>query len=199
MLAKFLIKILKIIFKFFFPYKIEGLENLKNLKNGFLICSNHVSNLDAILISIAIKRKIYFLAKSELFKNRFISYFLTKLGAISIKRGAKDTVAINKAENILKNNEILGIFIEGTRSKDGNFLRPKSGAAILACKTNSVILPVCITPINRKKVKIFQKTVINFGKIINNIEFNYNSYKEIRKATELIMQEIKKLRTDKIK
>ena len=194
MLVNFLIKILSVIFKIFFPYEIKGRENFCNLKNGFLVCSNHISNLDAIFISIALKQKIYFLAKSELFKNRFISYLLKKLGAISIRRGEKDTDAINKAENILSNNKILGIFIEGTRSKNGDFLRPKSGAAILACKTNSLIIPVCITPFNNKKIKVFQKTIINFGKPIRNINFNYNSYKEIRLATEFIMHRIKKLR-----
>lgn len=194
MLANFLIKILSLIFKIFFPYEIQGRKNFCDLKNGFLICSNHISNLDAIFISIALKRKIYFLAKSELFKNCFISFFLKKLGAISIRRGEKDTDAINIAENILKNNKILGIFIEGTRSKNGDFLRPKSGAAILACKTNSLVIPVCITPINNKKIKIFQKTIVNFGKPIADIKFNYNSYKEIRSATDLIMEKIKQLR-----
>ncbi|MBO6126894.1 MAG: 1-acyl-sn-glycerol-3-phosphate acyltransferase [Clostridia bacterium] len=194
MLVNFLIKILSIIFRIFFPYEIKGRENFCNLKNGFLICSNHISNLDAIFISIALKQKIYFLAKSELFKNRFISYLLTKLGAISIRRGEKDTDAIKKAENVINNNKILGIFIEGTRSKNGDFLRPKSGAAILACKTNSLIIPVCITPLNNKKTKVFQKTIINFGKPIKSINFNYSSYKEIRSATEFIMNRIKELR-----
>lgn len=194
MLVNFLIKILSVIFRIFFPYEIQGRENFCDLKNGFLICSNHISNLDAIFISIAVKRKIYFLAKSELFKNYFISYLLKKLGAISIRRGEKDTNAINIAENILKNNKILGIFIEGTRSKNGDFLRPKSGAAILACKTNSLIIPVCITPINNKKIKIFQKTIINFGKPIKNTNFDCNSYKAIRSATEFIMNRIKELR-----
>lgn len=194
MLVSFLIKILSVMFKIFFPYEIKGRENFCDLKNGFLICSNHISNLDAIFISIALKQKIYFLAKSELFKSHFISFLLKKLGAISIHRGEKDTDAINTAENILKNNKILGIFIEGTRSKSGDFLRPKSGAAILACKTNSLIIPVCITPINNKKIKIFQKTIVNFGKPIADIKFNYNSYKEIRSATDLIMEKIKQLR-----
>ena len=194
MLVEFLIFFLIPIFKFFYPYIFKGTNNLNKINGGFIICSNHISNLDAIFISIAIKRKIFFLAKSELFKNKLISALLSKLGAIPVKRGENDVKAIVQAENILKNKNILGIFIEGTRSKSGNFLRPKSGAAILACKTNSVVIPVCITPFDGKKIKIFKTTVINFGEPIQNIKFSQNSYKEIRMSTEKIMNEIIKLK-----
>ena len=189
-----ILAIIKIFLKIFFPYKIKGLQNLNNLGKKVLICSNHVSNLDALFICAGLNCKIYFLAKSELFKNFIVSYFLKKLGAISINRGSNDTKAINEAIDVLNSGEFLGIFIEGTRSKTGKFLRPKSGAVIIACDTNSSILPVCITPQNGKNVKIFSKTIISFGEPIINVKLKEKSYKEIRNATEQIMNEIKCLR-----
>lgn len=178
----------------FFPYEVKGKGNLAGLKRGFLICSNHISNLDAIFISVALNRKIYFLAKSELFKNPFFSFFLKKFGAICIKRGEHDFQALSQAEEILKSNQILGIFIEGTRSKTGEFLRPKSGATIIANETKSPILPICITPKDGKSVKIFKKTIVSLGTPIEKIKLENNEYKEIRHNTESIMNEIKKLR-----
>lgn len=101
---------------------------------------------------------------------------------------------MSQAEEILKSNQILGIFIEGTRSKTGEFLRPKSGATIIANETKSPILPICITPENGKSVKIFKKTIVSLGTPIEKIKLENNEYKEIRHNTELIMNEIKKLR-----
>lgn len=190
-----LVFVLKILLKIFFPYEVEGIENFKNFENeSFLICSNHVSNIDAIFIVVSLNKKIYFLAKSELFKNRVMSSILQNLGAIPISRGKHDLEAINKAKDILNFNKILTIFIEGKRSKTGKFLRPRSGATIIANETNSSILPVCITPSNGKNVKIFRKTRIQFGPMINRIDLQENSYKEIRNATEMIMDNIKILR-----
>ena len=189
---------IKIFLKVFFPYVVKGRENLKKIENrGLLICSNHVSNLDALFIVVSLSQKVYFLAKSELFKNFVISYLLRKLGAISISRGKHDTKAIDKAKEILLSKEILAIFIEGTRSKTGKFLRPHSGAAIIANDTNSTILPICITPSNSKDVKMFHKTNIVFGNIINEIKFEQSTYKEIRDATETIMENIKILRNNR--
>lgn len=178
----------------FFPYEVKGKDSLAELKGGFLICSNHISNLDAIFISVAVNRKIYFLAKSELFRNPIFSFFLKKFGAICIRRGENDFKALSKAKEILKSHQILGIFIEGTRSKTGKFLRPKSGATIIANETKSPILPICITPEGGKKVKIFKKTTIYLGTPIEKITLESNEYKEIRHATEFIMSEVKKLR-----
>lgn len=194
MLYKFLLNIIKIFLKIFYPYEIVWAHNFEKKNKKMIICSNHVSNLDAIFICLALDCKIYFLAKKELFKNCLISSFLKNMGAISVDRGNNDINAIKDALNVLKSNKVLGIFIEGTRSKNGEFLRPKSGAAFLASETNAIIVPVCITPENRRKIKLFSKTRINFGIPIENLKLNTKSYKEIRTATEYIMNQIRKLR-----
>ena len=194
MLYKFLLNIMKVFLKIFYPYEIIKSYDFERINKKTIICSNHVSNLDAIFICLVLNCKVYFLAKKELFKNCLISYFLKKMGAISVDRGNNDINAIKNALNVLNSNKILGIFIEGKRSKNGEFLRPKSGAAFLASETNSIIIPVCITPENRKKIKLFSKTKINFGVPIENLKLEAKSYKEIRAATEYIMNEIRKLR-----
>ena len=127
-------------------------------------------------------------------ENPILSLLLKKLGAIPVDRGKHDMSIISTAENVLKKGEVLGIFIEGTRSKTGNFLRPKSGTTIIAKHTNAQVVPVCVTPCE-SKVQIFKKTKIVFGKPIEINKLNItDDYKEIRRGTEFIMNEIKKLR-----
>lgn len=186
----------KIFTKIFFPYRILGIENLKTINSGFIICSNHISNMDAIFLHLSVGKKIYFMAKSELFSNKVFGNMLNFFGAIPVERGKKDVNAMLNSEDIILKNEILGIFIEGTRSKTGKFLRPKSGAAIISLNTKCQIIPACITPSNSTKLKTFQKTNIAFGKPIylSKMNLSHDSYEDIRKASEIIMDEIKKLR-----
>ncbi len=183
--------------KLFFPYKILGIENIKGLKSGYMICSNHVSNIDPIFYIVSHPQHIHFMAKAELFRNKFLGKIFSSLGAFAVKRGKGDYQAINEAQNILKNGEILGIFIEGTRSKTGEFLRPKSGAVLLSYNSGVPVVPVCITGSSKdKRVHIFKKTVIKYGVPITSEQLGINEGTriEIKNATNLIMNKIKELR-----
>ena len=187
---KFFVVILRIFMKIFFPYEISGQENIKNLDSGCIICCNHLSGFDPIFLMVSCPYEIFFMAKQELFKNKFFGYILSLLGVFPVNRGKGDNSAIEYAINLVKSNKKIGIFIEGTRSKTGDFLRPKSGASVVAIQTNSNILPVCITgSSSNNKIKIFKKTYVNYGKIIN-----INNHENIRELTGEIMQNIQKLR-----
>ena len=89
----------------------------------------------------------------------------------------------------------MGIFIEGTRSKTGEFLRPKSGASIIAYQTQTPVIPVCITPRNTK-IKKFDGVYISWGKpmSIEELGLKNGTPEEYRNASRMIMGEIKKLR-----
>lgn len=181
----------------FFPYEVHGIENIKSLNSSHILCSNHLSNMDPIFLAVVYPHRICFMAKAELFKNKFFAKFLNAIGVFAVKRGKGDGKAIEEAENILKSGKVLGMFIEGTRSKTGEFLRPKSGAAVFAYKNNSKIVPVCITGSGRNnKVHIFKKTIINFNSPINPQELGIkeNTRLEVKAATNLIMDKIKHLR-----
>ncbi|MBQ8133938.1 MAG: 1-acyl-sn-glycerol-3-phosphate acyltransferase [Clostridia bacterium] len=187
------------IFKLLFFYKVNGKENVPD-EGSYIICSNHMSNYDPVLLAITQKRQINYMAKAELFKNPFFGWIIRHLGAFPVHRGAGDGKAINEAENVLKEGKILGIFIEGTRSKTGEFLRPKSGAAIIAQKMNVPVIPVCITPKN-KKITIFQRVTISWGRPITPEQLNLGNGggEAYRAASRQIMGEIKKLRENDLK
>ncbi len=187
------------LYKVLFFYRVKGKENLPK-EGGYIICSNHLSNNDPIFLGLGVNRQIYYMAKAELFKNPILSALIRALGAFPVQRGAGDGKAINEAENIIKQKKMLGIFIEGTRSKTGEFLRPKSGAAIIASQMNAPVLPLCITPKTKdKKVKLFHRITISIGKPMTPAELGLDSEagpEAYRSAARKIMNEIKSLRAD---
>ena len=101
------------------------------------------------------KRHVFFMAKEEIFRNRLSSWFFGKqLGAFPVKRGAGDTAALDTARAIVGDGRLLGIFPEGTRSRDGQLGRAKSGAALIAAQTGASILPAAIITKNQKEMCI---------------------------------------------
>lgn len=186
-------------YKLLFWYKIKGRENVPD-DGAFIVCSNHLSNNDPVLLGIAIKRQVFYMAKAELFRNPIAGWVIRHLGAFPVNRGAGDGKAINEAEQIVKDGKLLGIFIEGTRSKTGEFLRPKSGASIIAHQMNVPVIPVCITPKN-KKIRVFQQVKISIGKPMtpNELGLDNGTPEEYRNSSRKIMAEIKKLRENDLK
>ena len=151
--------------------EVHGRENIPQDSERLIICGNHKSNLDPVAISAIFQRQIFWMAKKELFENKFFGGFLTKLGAFPIDREGNDLAAIKKSLKILKNEDVLGIFPEGTRVKEADYTRIKSGIALIAQKTNSRVLPVCI----EGDYKPFRKTRIYFREPVKiNKEIKYS-------------------------
>ncbi len=182
------------LYKLLFHYKVKGKKNLPKT-GAYIVCSNHLSNYDPILVSMTQKRQIYYMAKKELFENKFAAAMISELGAFPVDRGSGDGEALRMAEEVVQDGRLLGIFIEGTRSKTGEFLRPKSGAAMVAFQTQTPVIPVCITPKN-KTIKLFQRVTISWGKplSIEELGLQTGTPATFRNASRRIMDEIKQLR-----
>ena len=193
---KILVAIIKPFVKLLYPYEVIGTENLDKINDGYILCSNHLSNVDPIFLAVTHPRPIFFMAKAELFKVRLFAKILNMLGVFPIQRGKNDKAGLSTAENILNTNGILGIFIEGTRSKTGGFLRPKSGVSVLSYNAQKPILPVCITGSDNNKIKIFTKTKIKYGDPIKceDLEINDSNLLGFKKSTKYIMNRIINLR-----
>ncbi len=159
------------IFKFFFRGELDGADNIPAEKS-FIIVSNHGSLLDPPFLGHALGIKVSFMAKQELFKIPFLSQIIKACGAYPVKRGLVDKNSITLASNKLCNNEVIGIFIDGTRQKDGFVNKPKNGAALIASKTKKLLLPVAIINSHRLVrfkffIPLFNKVIIRIGKPIN--------------------------------
>ncbi|MEE1279950.1 MAG: lysophospholipid acyltransferase family protein [Oscillospiraceae bacterium] len=174
-----------------FNVEFEGRENLRE-SGAALICSNHRSFVDPVFIAVGIKkRSLCFMAKKELFSFKPFGFILSKLGAFPVNRGAGDMQAIKNAENSLNDGKLLLIFPEGTRSRDGNPIRPKSGAVYIASDTGADIIPVAIC--YDGKLRLRKKVTVCFGEPILNSEIKMkeeNKVIESRRASALVMDRI---------
>lgn len=166
-----------------------GAENQPR-DGGYILCCNHRTNLDPILIAQKLDRQLHFMAKEELFQNRFVGFILRKLGAFPVSRGKGDTGAMDFAAETVRSGKVLAMFPEGTRSKDGTLLRPKSGAALIASRTGADVLPAAIYFTG--KLRFRSRIVIRYGKVIPNGELavREHSPSDIKAASRRIMDEI---------
>ena len=136
--------ILKIPYILWYNPKIIGKDNIPK-KGAVIVCANHKHIMDQCAILISTNRMIHYLAKKEYFDGKF-AWFFKMAGCIPVNRSIKDTNATEHALNILKNENAIGLFPEGTRNKTKEFLLPfKYGAVSMAKKTNAYIVPVGIT------------------------------------------------------
>jgi len=156
------------IYKFLFQGHLIGGENIPQ-HDSFIMVSNHGSLLDPPLLGHALGRNISFMAKAELFKIPFLGFVIKACGAYPVKRGIADKNTIKTACQKLSNNNCIGIFIDGTRQKNGRVNKPKQGAALLAFKNQKLLLPVAIVNSHRLIrfkfcIPLFSKIVIKVGK-----------------------------------
>ena len=149
-----------------FPTKTEGLENIPK-DGGFIVCPNHKSNNDPILLGVRLPVKFNFMAKAELFGFKPFAAILRALGVFPVKRGTGDIGALKAAISTVKNGGHLIIFPEGTRSDPENLKQGKAGAVLIAIKSKVKILPVGI----QGKYRPFSGLKIKVGKPIDLSEY----------------------------
>lgn len=182
-------------YKLLYRYKNIGSDNIPK-EGGFILACNHLSFSDPVLLGLCIKRRLYFMAKIELFKNKFAGAVIRALGAFPVDRGAGDGKAIKTGEDIIREGNAMTIFIEGGRSKTGELMRPRSGCALLVQQMQVPVVPACITVAGNPK-RTFAKRVIHFGKPLSPQELGLTTAgdrRELKKGTSMIMDEIKKMR-----
>lgn len=185
------------IFKLLYRYKIIREGELPKT-GAYILASNHLSNTDPVFVGITSKRRVYFMAKVELFQNKFFGALIRALGAFPVTRGSNDGKAIATGEDLLNSGKIMTIFIEGGRTKTGELMRPRSGCALIARQTRVPVVPMCITPVGKKN-NIFSKRIIHIGTPISYTELGFSdsetpSPKEYREASRRIMEKITQFR-----
>ena len=132
-------------FLVWFRLERQGREHAR-VKGGLIVASNHRSFLDPFVIGALLpwRRQIQFLAKVELFENRWQGWILSRLGAFPIRRGQSDETAMETAALAVRRGGTVVIFPEGTRIRQGSLARPKRGVGRLALETGAPVLPVAV-------------------------------------------------------
>ncbi len=179
--------------RLFFRMRCEGIENLP-AEGGFVLASNHRTDFDPIFVGIFPKRQLFFMAKEELFRTKLGAKLFTGLGAIPVRRGKNDTSAIEKSIQTVEDGNILAIFPEGTRSKDGKLLKLKSGAVLIASQTGSDIVPTAVV-FKGKHLCPFKKVTVRYGKPIPNeqIRVNGKNASDLKNACRVLTERITEL------
>lgn len=163
------------IIMFLHPFNLKGSENLPS-DGRAIIVSNHQSNWDPILIAMLTYRKIHFLGKIELFKNKLLGWFFRQVGVIPIDRKDVKPRSLIESMKILKNEGVLGIFPEGTRVKPGERQKVMDGFVLFAVRTQSPIIPIHISgstkPWHNLDIVIGEPIILKeeFGKKVKDID-----------------------------
>ncbi|MBO4359864.1 MAG: 1-acyl-sn-glycerol-3-phosphate acyltransferase, partial [Eubacteriaceae bacterium] len=122
---------------------------------------------DPVVMATCLKRKIIFMAKSDLYQSRFGKWLFESLGCIPVHRDGNDLYSLKKALGVLKDGGVLGIFPEGTREKNGVHGTFKPGVATFAQRTDSTLVPAFI----RGSYKLFTKIELIFGEPVDISEY----------------------------
>lgn len=195
MLRKIIVFLVYIFNVIVFRVKCVGQENIQN-KGAYIICANHTSNWDAPILVSNLKRKVYVMAKAELFKNKFIKWLGDKCCVFSVKRGMRDIESIKYSLKLLKDGEILVIFPEGTRKGLEKNGKAQNGVAYMAIRTGVPVIPVGI----QGEMKPFRKVKLNIGEPLDFSQYKSNKpEKEILdKVSKEIMDNIIMLTNENI-
>ncbi|MEI6157220.1 MAG: lysophospholipid acyltransferase family protein [Atribacterota bacterium] len=141
----------------FFHFRVSGSSFIP--KSGpCLIVSNHSSYLDPVVIGCASPRRVYFVAKEELFRHPLTNFFLHQLGAFSLKRDEADKSAVRAIFSLLKQGKVVCLFPEGTRnSGQVREFRPGSVKLLIRAKVPVVVAGISGTYYSMPRGKNFPR------------------------------------------
>lgn len=182
-----------IVVKTKFNYKVIGLENIPET-DGVILAGNHISLYDPILVALTCARPVNFMAKKELFKYKISDWFLRNIGAFPVDRDNPDIKTIKYAIKLVRDDNVLGIFPEGTRSQTEDILPFKEGAEKIAKVSKTPIVPFSIVgKYNHKNGVILEYGTPIYLEELNIPKNEYDSYIEdtVKKMTLKNKQYIK--------
>jgi 1-acyl-sn-glycerol-3-phosphate acyltransferase len=138
-------RILTPLFNWLWKLDVQGLENIP-ASGGAIVCPNHTSVIDSFFLPAVLPRRISFVGKAEYMDDWKTKHLFPALGMIPIDRGGGSAAerALDTAARVLHRGELFGIYPEGTRARDGKLHKGHTGAARLALRTASPIVPVGI-------------------------------------------------------
>ena len=169
------------------PFRVVGAEKVP--EGGALLCANHASAWDPILIALALPNdsSLAFMAKEELFHNGLLRWLLKKLGGFPVNRGGNDLVAMKTALKALGGGQRLLVFPEGTRVEKEGDAQAKGGISMMATRTGVPMVPIYCGG----KKKFFHRYTIVFGEpYMPTIEGRRPTQEENHQIAEEILRRI---------
>jgi 1-acyl-sn-glycerol-3-phosphate acyltransferase len=137
--------LLRLLFRLYGRWKVIGVENVP--KTGAAIfAANHASYVDPPLGWAALYgyRQVWGIARDDLWKKRLVGYLLDSIGVFPVKRNSADRAMFRRALDLLAHGEAVGLFPEGTRTRDGKLQPAQPGVALLVQKSGAPLIPVAL-------------------------------------------------------
>lgn len=158
-------------FETIYRIRVIGVHNIPK-RGRLILCSNHLSYLDPVIIGGFFPRPIYYMTKSEVFKNGFLAALVSFFNAFPVNRYSFDRKSIRYSVSILNSGNVLGIFPEGTRAVDGIMKEGQAGVGLISVLTKSPILPMALSGTNKivqkpHKRLFFPMVKIAYGELID--------------------------------
>lgn len=193
MLYTLLQTFLKALFTLFFRARIIEKANLP-LSGSVILAANHQSNWDPPLLAAFLERPVSYMAKKELFDVPVLGAIITSCHSFPVKRGAADRGAIKTALKVLKLQNCLGLFPEGTRSKDGRIHKAESGVALLAALSGAPVVPAAIIGTSHifKLGSFFPQLSVVYGAPLR-FEGNHKDKAALEEFSQRIMDAIEQM------
>jgi len=177
---------------------VQGLDNVPT-DEGVILAANHRSFMDSIFLALASPDPVAFVAKAEYFDHPVTRHLFSSTGQIPLRRGspAGAREALAAASDVLTDGGTLGIYPEGTRSRDGKLHRGKLGPARLAAATGAAIVPVGLVGTDKVQLPderlphLFRPVSVRFGRALHLPSSDGRvPTSRLRATTDEIMQDI---------
>jgi 1-acyl-sn-glycerol-3-phosphate acyltransferase len=133
----------RLIATIYFRFRVFGIANYPK-EDGFLVCCNHQSHLDPVLVGLTLPRSVATVGRATLTKFKLFGSMLRFFNLIAIDRDGGGTSGLKETIRRLKQKDTVVIFPEGTRTRDGELQAIKMGFAMLARKVKAPILPMAL-------------------------------------------------------
>jgi len=166
--------------------KVEGKEHIPRT-GGVLVACNHISYWDPPLLGVAFNRELFYMAKKELFRNRFFGALIRAHNAIPVSRDAFSRGALNRAVEVIASGDAIVIFPEGRRSDPKRLGEPKAGMGMVADKAACPVVPAYITGSDTIKKCLTRRRSLHvyFGPAIRPEEFDVKGGEGKEKYTRI--------------
>lgn len=181
---------------------IEGAEHLP-ADGPAILAANHLSFLDSVLLMFSLPRPVRMLGKAEYTDCRLTNWLFCGAGMIPVRRqnAGQAVHALDEVETVIAGGDLVGLFPEGTRSRDGLLHRGHPGVAHLALRTGAPIVPIglegtdSVLPSGARIVRPFRRATIRIGAPIDPraLGFDHSSHRARRAVTDELMHRIQVL------
>jgi 1-acyl-sn-glycerol-3-phosphate acyltransferase len=162
-----------------------------------ILAPNHFSFLDHFFVAVYLRRKVHFMAKSQLFKPP-LQFIYTHGGVFPVRRGHHDEEAFETAHAVLARGDLVVMYAEAGRSRTGELGKPRHGLGRLALESGAPVVPTAIAGTekarNWKRLQ-FPKVTVQFGDPVRFERVENPTREQAQAASEVVFEEVRRLHT----